>query len=181
VTREIEAIPVWHNGVKFRSLTEGRWSAFLLALGVAYEYEPGRWELSTGGTYLPDFWIPKFKAYLEVKPANEAIRHLERHKAEQFALDRPGFRHWISRGSPVSAKDYIQVLDAGHAQWTHACILEDRRDEGVFWLSGSDGNTEGAQSIGGWGRPTIHERDPIESKRIRAAYLAANCIGKMAA
>lgn len=179
MTREIEATPTWHNGVKFRSITEARWSAFLIALGVSYEYEPGRYELSAGGTYLPDFWIPKFKTYLEVKPDNEAIRKRERIRAEQFAIDRPGFRHWMSRGAPVAGMNYLEDLQSG--RWTNGCLLEDRRDEGVFWLAGHNGEREGAYVVGGWGRPTIHERDPIETKRIRAAYLAANCIGKMAA
>lgn len=181
MTRAIQAIQTMHNGIRFRSLTEARWSAFLISLGVHYEYEPGRYRLSTGGTYLPDFYIPRFKAYLEVKPDNAEIRHLERHKAEQFCLDQPGFAHWISRGAPVAGQDYIEEIHQAGMPWERGRILEDRKDDGVFWLSGSDASIQGARLIGGWGVPTDHDREPIETKRIRAAYLAASCIGSMAA
>lgn len=181
MSRDFEAIPTWHDGVMFRSMTEAKWSAFFGALGIRYEYEPGRFDLSTGGSYLPDFWIPAFKAYLEVKPANEVIRKAERHRAEQFAHDQPGFHHWISRGAPSADRNYVEVLNDGHAKWTEGCILEDRRDEGVFWLAGFNGDMTGAQALGGWGQSTPHDRNPIETKRIRAAYMAAQSIRRIAA
>jgi hypothetical protein len=177
MTRTIEATPTWHNGVKFRSLTEARWSAFLVAIGVSYEYEPGPFDLSEGGGYLPDFWIPKFNAFLQVKPDSAAIKHLERHKAEQFCLDRPKERHLFGLGYPRAGADYVEEITTSKRRGLIGSIREDAKDEGVFWLA----NDSRQMGLGGWGKPSLHNVAPIETKRIRAAYLAANCIGRLAA
>jgi hypothetical protein len=177
MTRAIEALPTWHNGIKFRSLTEARWSAFLLALGVGYEYEPGKFELSAGGVYIPDFWIPKFHGYLQVKPANESIKHLERHQAEQFSADHLKVRHWFGLGAPRSGADYLQEIHPSTKERIKGEIMEDARDEGVFWLA----SDKTRRALGGWGKPTLHDQHPLETKRIRAAYMAAQCVGRIAA
>ena len=71
--REIQSIETVLEGIRYRSRTEARWATFFRSLGVESHYEPERIELSSGESYLPDFHLPEFRAYLEVKADNDAI------------------------------------------------------------------------------------------------------------
>jgi len=53
--------------VNFRSRLEARWAVFFDALGEEWQYEVEGFELPSG-RYLPDFYLPKRKTYVEVKP-----------------------------------------------------------------------------------------------------------------
>ena len=63
----IKAIPTVYNGYKFRSRLEARWAVFFDKLGVQYRYETEGFNLD-GVKYLPDFFLPTSKHYIEVKP-----------------------------------------------------------------------------------------------------------------
>ena len=65
---EIKAIETVYNGYKFRSRLEARWAVFFDAAGIKYEYEPQGFELSDGTKYLPDFYLPEYDWFVEVKP-----------------------------------------------------------------------------------------------------------------
>lgn len=66
---QIKAIETVYNGYRFRSRLEARWAVFFDALGIEYEYEPEGFDLGKVGRYLPDFWLPTFDTWLEVKGA----------------------------------------------------------------------------------------------------------------
>ena len=51
----------------FRSQLEVRWALFFKGLGIDYIYEKQAYGLLSGW-YLPDFWLPKLKVFVEVKP-----------------------------------------------------------------------------------------------------------------
>lgn len=73
---QIKAIETVYNGYKFRSRLEARWAVFFDAAGIRYEYEPEGFE-HNGVCYLPDFYLPDSKTYVEVKPDREnAIEEL---------------------------------------------------------------------------------------------------------
>ena len=63
----IKAIETEYNGYKFRSRLEARWAVFFDALGVFYEYEPEGFQIDESTYYLPDFYIPEWGIYVEVK------------------------------------------------------------------------------------------------------------------
>lgn len=63
----ITALETLYRGVLYRSRLEARWAVFFDALGIRHEYEPQGFQ-TTWGNYLPDFWLPQFSAYAEVKP-----------------------------------------------------------------------------------------------------------------
>lgn len=67
----IKAIPTRYEGVTFRSRLEARWALFFDAIGTAWEYEPQGYDLGDGMWYLPDFWIPEWGCYVEIKPTVE--------------------------------------------------------------------------------------------------------------
>lgn len=62
----IKAIDTEYNGYKFRSRLEARWAVFFDAVGLKYEYEKEGFDLD-GIYYLPDFWLPELKTWIEIK------------------------------------------------------------------------------------------------------------------
>ena len=73
----MRAIETEYNGYKFRSRLEARWAVFFDAAGVRYEYEPEGFEVIWGEgevyRYLPDFYLPDFDVYVEVKPSKRKL------------------------------------------------------------------------------------------------------------
>jgi hypothetical protein len=63
----IQAIETVYNGHRFRSRLEARWAVFFDVLDVPYEYEPEGFDID-GTRYLPDFWLPTWECWAEVKP-----------------------------------------------------------------------------------------------------------------
>jgi hypothetical protein len=170
------------GGQTFRSRTEARWAAFLTALDVAFVYEPRRYTLATGETYLPDFWIKPFRAFLEVKPANENIRDAERRRMEMFAAEREdtNLRFWISRGAPTSREDYIEALGKGWGRvqlvgYETGLYLKncDQHKQGY----GLTGNSDAPEYLSGAFAPAYARGLLGETAAIRRAYLAASTLG----
>lgn len=64
----IKAIETEYAGYKFRSRLEARWAVFFDAMGIQWEYEPQGYVLSDGTKYLPDFYLPWFDCFVEIKP-----------------------------------------------------------------------------------------------------------------
>lgn len=67
---DIRPIETRYKGYRFRSRLEARWAVFFDAIGLEYEYEAQGFELKSG-RYLPDFYIPILKKFVEVKPRND--------------------------------------------------------------------------------------------------------------
>ena len=72
----IPAIQTQYAGHHFRSRLEARWAVFFDACGVKWEYEKEGYDLREHsenigdfqlGYYLPDFWIPQERAWVEIK------------------------------------------------------------------------------------------------------------------
>lgn len=82
----IKAIETYYNGYRFRSRLEARWAVFFDALGIKYEYEPEGYELSDGSKYLPDFYLPDLKYYVEVKGKSIQLES-DLQRIERFVLD----------------------------------------------------------------------------------------------
>jgi hypothetical protein len=70
---EIKPIETVYKGYRFRSRLEARWAVFLDSLGLQWYYEYDGFNVKSPqgtslGYYLPDFYLPNFQAYFEVKP-----------------------------------------------------------------------------------------------------------------
>lgn len=63
----LKAIETTYRGCKFRSRIEARWACFYDAMGIVWEYEAEGYELEDVGRYLPDFWLPELKFWIEIK------------------------------------------------------------------------------------------------------------------
>ncbi len=78
---EVKAIETIYNGRRFRSRSEARWAVFFDLGKIRYEYESEGF--TTGEIcYLPDFYLPEYDLYVEVKPKRpgakeELIKPLE--------------------------------------------------------------------------------------------------------
>ena len=69
----MKPIETFYNGYRFRSRLEARWAVFFDSMGIKYEYELEGFELDMGDEiirYLPDFYLPEYDLYAEVKPAH---------------------------------------------------------------------------------------------------------------
>lgn len=76
---EYKAIETHYNGYRFRSRLEARWAVFFDHAHIKYEYEPQGFELEDGTRYLPDFYLPEYDYYVEVKPPRDnAFEDIER-------------------------------------------------------------------------------------------------------
>jgi nucleoside 2-deoxyribosyltransferase len=71
-TDRIQAIPTTYAGTRMRSKLEANTAAILDAAGIEWLYEAEGFDLD-GLWYLPDFYLPKLDAFLEVKGVMEAI------------------------------------------------------------------------------------------------------------
>lgn len=58
--------PVYHNGNLFRSSTEYQWALVFEALHIHYLYELRSFD-TEHGRYLPDFYLPNLKVWIEIK------------------------------------------------------------------------------------------------------------------
>jgi hypothetical protein len=62
-----KAIETKYKGYRFRSRLEARYAVFFDAIGLRWQYELEGFDLG-GVWYLPDFFIPDWNTYLEIKP-----------------------------------------------------------------------------------------------------------------
>lgn len=63
---EIKAIETEYDGYRFRSRLEAKWAVFFNAARIEYRYEAEGFEVD-GVRYLPDFYLPGFDVFAEVK------------------------------------------------------------------------------------------------------------------
>ena len=66
----IKAIETPYRGIKFRSRLEARWAVFFDELKILYLYEAEGFDID-GVWYLPDFYLPAFDTYVEIKPSHD--------------------------------------------------------------------------------------------------------------
>ncbi len=180
--REIDAIETVVKGIKFRSRTEARWATFFWALGLSFDYEKTLIKLSNGRSYLPDFFLSELGAYFEVKAGNDAIVTEEAGKARLLAADKPETNVWLAIGGPDVDTPNVLPLNEWHHDTSVEHILStpenryrflaDRRDDGVYWLQADfvGGGFRHSFCVGGPGAQTDHERLPIISSQLKAAY-----------
>lgn len=63
----LQAIPTEYHGYTFRSRLEARWALFLEKGKIPFDYEPEGYQYDDLTRYLPDFILPTFQVFAEVK------------------------------------------------------------------------------------------------------------------
>lgn len=71
----VKAIETVYKGYRFRSRLEARWAVFFDAAGIQYRYETEGFKTESGDMYLPDFYLPEYRMYAEVKGDEEQYRN----------------------------------------------------------------------------------------------------------
>lgn len=133
----LKVIETIYNDYRFRSRVEARWAVFFDTLGIRYEYEKEGYDLD-GVWYLPDFWLPKQKCWVEIKGEfNYGDTCVEVVKAERLA-QATGKGVFIFAGSDFSAPIFFPIsgmwayefIPNGKGGWSEHC----RGVEGYAWV-----------------------------------------------
>lgn len=109
---EIRTIQTEYNGYKFRSRLEARWAVFFDEAGIDYQYEPEGFYLSDGSKYLPDFYLPDFLVYVEIKPTSISCQDREIAKNKLWELsqcDNRDFACLYCEGDPFECQMEIST------------------------------------------------------------------------
>lgn len=124
------AILTRYKGYAFRSRTEARWAIFFDHLKIRWEYEPEGFELGNGLRYLPDFWLPDWKMWVEIKPDAPDDPALEKAYRLAHLSEHPVY---ITHGLPDAGGTFVfvEVAQGGEvsllssqawAPWTDSVI-----------------------------------------------------------
>lgn len=108
----MKAVPTFYSGIEYRSRLEALWAIFFDKIRVPFDYEPERFKLNDGSTYLPDFYLPETYmrddqgegVYVEIKHENFDEKEF-RHIGDQF--DEPMV---LFCGSPMQHTWYSDVI-----------------------------------------------------------------------
>jgi len=137
---EIKPIETIHSGWKFRSRLEAKWGVFLETLGIEYIYEKEGFDLD-GLWYLPDFFLPQYNCWIEIKPVTPTPE--EREKAIRLAIAShqavvmfvgdmwTDVQGWIYRGVDRLTRDEVDEIYSGSEEckvyWTttEECVCLD--------------------------------------------------------
>jgi len=105
---EIRAIDTEYDGILFRSRLEARWAIFLDAMRIdwCYEHEGYHTEF---GPYLPDFWLPSWQTFLEIKQGPPTKTEISKGKS---LASNSGYAFILASSTPSSHKLYVYCQDA---------------------------------------------------------------------
>lgn len=128
---KIKSLNTRHNGYNFRSRLEARWAIFFDEMGWDYLYEPQGYALANGDKYLPDFYLPRFNTFVEVKfevlgefDFDRARMLVEATKIPLIILDRdPGLKH-LTQLVYDEEKEEIKTVEIN--------LVEDPEKKGTF-------------------------------------------------
>ena len=123
----MKPIETKYNGYRFRSRLEAKWAVFFDALGIKYLYEPEGFELRDGSYYLPDFYLPELKTWVEIKGV---MRDQDFRKIKMFSSElEDDERLIVLKDIPKDGED---AFNMGHS------------GEGAFELYGNDNSWDEA-------------------------------------
>ena len=110
LVNRMKPIETEYNGDLFRSRLEARWAVFFRTLNLRYEYEKEGFDID-GVRYLPDFFLPEYSCWVEIKP--DSISEKEYIKINAFAKATKDKFILIS-GSPKEGHYTVQMLANGN-------------------------------------------------------------------
>ena len=112
---DIKAIETIYRGYRFRSRTEARWAVFFDAVSLPFEYEKEGFDLGEGTWYLPDFWMPSLKLWVEIK---SELTFVERKVPDCSAFA-------LSKGEKLYSCPELDLMRKfrDYQPWPVACIV----------------------------------------------------------
>lgn len=112
MTATIQAIETQYKGYRFRSRIEARWAVFFDALRVRWEYEKEGFDLGVLGWYLPDFWLPDFRCWVEIKGDDPTDEEKQKLSALCNAAKCNGMIVWGDVGNRTYFAHFTWVLES---------------------------------------------------------------------
>lgn len=135
--QEFKAIETHYKGFRFRSRLEARYAVFFDELGIRYEYEVEGFTLPGGLRYLPDFWLPDYSWWVEIKGQDppdadiEKLGLLAAHSRNDVYLligapwDDDFYAQWFTGALPPSfVQKYIDQAMENEDYWLINAIIE---------------------------------------------------------
>jgi hypothetical protein len=115
----IKARNTEYGGILYRSDLEARWAQFFDSIEIRHKYEWLRIDLVID-TYTPDFWLPDFRLWVEIKPFRQYRPHS---KCYRLAIEK-GFPVLLIQGYPV---DYVIDIFAPNARrkFVHRTVVSE--------------------------------------------------------
>lgn len=115
---QLKPIETVYKDFRFRSRLEARFAVFFDAMGEKWEYEKEGYNLN-GTYYLPDFYLPRLKCFVEIK--GETPNKEELDKCSMFR-DYVGNAIAIVHGLPTENQGMLYCWDetdgsAGSSDW----------------------------------------------------------------
>lgn len=110
---DTRAIPREYNGITFRSSLERDWAATLDHYSIEWSYEPQTIELPSGAGYVPDFWLPRVRTFIEVKGVGVPGRY----KPEELAKALPPDDCIVLIGHEPLRRSNVPYLWESYLQW----------------------------------------------------------------
>jgi hypothetical protein len=170
----LKPIETRYAGHFFRSRAEARYAVFLDSLGVKWDYEPEGYRLTGVGKYLPDFYLPGLKAWVEVKGVEPSLD--EKRKARAL-FEQGGDPVYIFFGGmldPVLRMEPLRVLDGARAIGFDAIeaptfVWVECRRCGAVGISGGRSDGTATRSVCSCIRAGVN---PL-SRYLKLAYAAA--------
>ncbi len=121
----IKAIQTQYSNVLFRSRIEARWAVFFDLLGLPWQYELECFEFD-GVRYLPDFWLPRQKKWVEIKGSDFKTTSADGDKVSKFATAIGEVVYVFAGGIPNVSGD-LPENDLG-SDWAFAMFPHDGED-----------------------------------------------------
>ena len=142
----IKARETIHKGYRFRSRLEARWAVFLDGMGIEYEYEKEGYDLGEHGWYLPDFWLPDFKVWMEIKPAIKGKASNDTDDDKLIALrNMTGHSTLMCIGYPKKLWNYLYTYNTnasgGGSCQSYSTFAADYSGEPVILVNSFDKET----------------------------------------
>ncbi len=170
-----QPITTIYNGYKFRSRLEARWAVFFAANRLPYEYETEGFTLDDGTKYLPDFWLPSLKMWVEIKSAIDVV--------ETISLDDRPFNPMVIQ--KLRNCDLFRMLRRfkNCQEWPVACIVGQPGKHRI-WFFGWDMSSSSAGEFedddARWvvanGRVTLDVHITSSDREIYADALYGDCL-----
>lgn len=77
----------YFDGILYRSKNEAKWACFFDRCGIKYFYEPETFIVNNEIRYRPDFYLPEYEKYVEVKSSYEGIHNEEMERKLGVMID----------------------------------------------------------------------------------------------
>ena len=132
-----KAIETVYKGYRFRCRLEARWAVFFDAIGLPFEYEPEGFTLDDGTKYLPDFWLPSLKMWVEIKSAIDIV--------ETISLDADPFSTPMIQKLRSCDLFKLMRLFRNGQHWPIACIIGQPGQHRIWFFGWDLSNSSGGE------------------------------------